>query len=69
MSIAVAEASIRVPRARRARLVLVLAIMAKRFLRRRAERIAVRQLYALPDRTLKDIGISRSQIAAAARRR
>ncbi len=69
MSIAVAEVSIRVPRARRTRLLLVLAIMAKRFLRRRAERIAVRQLYALPDRTLKDIGISRSQIAAAVRRR
>ncbi|HEX2888695.1 DUF1127 domain-containing protein [Vineibacter terrae] len=69
MSIAVADMSIRVPRARRTRLVLALAIVAKRFLRRRAERIAVRQLYALPDRTLKDIGISRSQIDAAARLR
>lgn len=40
---------------------------ARRYVIRRAEQAAVRELSALPDRLLHDIGISRSEIITAVR--
>jgi uncharacterized protein YjiS (DUF1127 family) len=43
--------------------------MARAFGKWRAVRRAERELYALDDRTLKDIGIARSEIHSAVRER
>lgn len=67
MAISVLRAAARHLRAVRACALLALPRMARAVRRRRAARLSARRLDAVPDATLRDIGMTRAEVFAGVR--